>query len=34
MMETLASVGEDVSKPKAELSAAYRLVIQAAERTR
>jgi TRAP-type C4-dicarboxylate transport system substrate-binding protein len=34
MMETLASVGEDVSKSKADLSAAYRVVTQAAERTR
>jgi TRAP-type transport system periplasmic protein len=34
MMETLASVGEDVSKSKAELSAAYRLVTDAAKRTR
>jgi TRAP-type C4-dicarboxylate transport system substrate-binding protein len=34
MMESLASVGEDVSKSKAELSAAYRVVTQAAERTR
>jgi TRAP-type transport system periplasmic protein len=34
MMETLASVGEDVSKSKAELSAAYQLVTDAAKRTR
>jgi TRAP-type C4-dicarboxylate transport system substrate-binding protein len=34
MMETLASVGEDVSKSKAELSAAYRVATQAAERAR
>jgi hypothetical protein len=34
MMETLASVGEDVSKSKPELSAAYKIVIEAAKRTR
>jgi TRAP-type transport system periplasmic protein len=34
MMETLASVGEDVSRSKAELSAAYRVVTEAASRTR
>jgi TRAP-type C4-dicarboxylate transport system substrate-binding protein len=34
MMETLASVGEDVSKSKAELSAAYRMVTEVAKRTR
>jgi TRAP-type C4-dicarboxylate transport system substrate-binding protein len=34
MMETLASVGEDVSKSKPQLSAAYELVTEAAKRTR
>jgi hypothetical protein len=34
MMETLASVGEDVSRSKAELSAAYRVVTDAPSRTR
>ena len=34
MMSTLASVGEDVSRSKAELSAAYRVVTEAAEKTR
>jgi hypothetical protein len=34
MMETLASIGEVVSKSKAELSAAYRVVSEAANRTR
>jgi len=34
MMSTLASVGEDVSKSKSELSAAYGAVAEAAKRTR
>jgi TRAP-type C4-dicarboxylate transport system substrate-binding protein len=34
MMETLASVGEDVSKSKPQLSAGYELVTEAAKRTR
>jgi TRAP-type C4-dicarboxylate transport system substrate-binding protein len=34
MMETLASVGEDVSKSKPALGAAYELVTEAAKRTR
>ena len=34
MMETLASVGEDVSKSKPQLSAGYQLVTEAAKRTR
>jgi TRAP-type transport system periplasmic protein len=34
MMETLASVGEEVSKTKAELNAAYKVVTDAAMRTR
>jgi TRAP-type transport system periplasmic protein len=34
MMETLASVGEDVSKSKPDLSAAYKVVTGAAARTR
>jgi hypothetical protein len=33
MMKTLASVGEDVSKPKAQLSAAYHVVMDAAKRS-
>jgi TRAP-type C4-dicarboxylate transport system substrate-binding protein len=34
MLETLASVGEDVSKAKPQLSAAYQVVTEAAQRTR
>src|SRR5262249_540943 len=34
MMETLARVGEDVSKPKPDLHAAYRQMVEAADRTR
>ena len=34
MMQMLASVGEDVSKTKPQLNAAYRLVVEAAQRTR
>jgi TRAP-type C4-dicarboxylate transport system substrate-binding protein len=34
MMEGLASVGEDVSKSKPRLSAAYRVAVEAAKRTR
>jgi len=34
MLKTLASVGEDVSKTKPQLSAAYRLVTEAAQRRR
>jgi hypothetical protein len=34
MMETLASVGEDVTKSKPDLNAAYRVVVEAANRTR
>ena len=34
MMETLASVGEDVSKTKPKLSAAYKIVTDASARTR
>ena len=33
MMKTLASVGADVTKPKPELSAAYKVVTDAAKRT-
>ena len=34
MLKTLASVGEDVSKAKPQLSAAYQVVTEAAQRTR
>ncbi len=34
MMQTLASVAEDLSKPKPELNAAYQLVSGVAKRTR
>lgn len=34
LLKTLASVGEDVSKAKPELSAAYQVVTEAAQRTR
>ena len=34
MLKTLASVGEDVAKTKAQLSAAYQVVTQAAQNTR
>ena len=34
MLKTLASVGEDISKTKPQLSAAYRLVTEAAQRRR
>jgi hypothetical protein len=34
MLEILASVGEDVSKTKPQLSAAYQVVTEAARRTR
>ena len=34
MMSTLASVGEDVSKAKPDLGAAYGIVTEAAKRTR
>jgi len=34
MLKTLASVGEDVSKTKLQLSAAYQVVMQAAQNTR
>jgi hypothetical protein len=34
MLQTLASVGEDVSKTKLQLSAAYQVVTEAAQRRR
>ena len=34
MMETLASVGEDVAKSKPDLNAGYKAVVEAAKRTR
>ena len=34
MMETLASVGEDVAKSKPDLNAGYQVVVEAANRTR
>ena len=34
MMKTFASVGVDVSKPKPLLSEAYKIVTEAAERTK
>jgi hypothetical protein len=34
LLKTLASVGADISKSKPELSAAYQVVTDAAQRTR